>query len=274
MLAGIIGGTGRMGRFFQGVFLEAGWDVIVSGTHTSLSNRDVAEQSDLVVVSVPIRKTVEVIHEIAPVLREEQVLCDLTSLKAEPVQAMLTSKAEVIGMHPMFGPGAESLKNQTIIVTPARCREETLQRLLGVFQDQGACITITTPEEHDSMMAIVQGLTHFSTLCMAETIRRLDRNVPATLEYTSPIYRIQMGLIGRILAQDAGLYGDILELNPEVPKVLAAFLESARVLREIVTSGDPAAFSAFFGENSRHYADYAAAATEETDALINYVVNR
>jgi len=263
-----------MGRFFQGVFLEAGFEVIVSGRTTPLSNREVAERSDLVMVSVPIRKTVAVIREIAPFMREEQVLCDLTSLKAGPVQAMLASKAEVIGMHPMFGPGAQSLKNQTIIITPARCREETLQRLLEIFQGQGACITIATLEEHDRMMAVVQGLNHFSTLCMADTIRRLGMDVQATLDYTSPIYRIQMGLIGRILAQDAGLYGDILELNPKVPEVLAAFEESARMLRGIVDAKDPAAFADFFGQNSRHYADYAATATEETDALIDYVVNR
>lgn len=34
MLAGIIGGTGQMGRFFAGVFEAAGWEVIVSGRKT------------------------------------------------------------------------------------------------------------------------------------------------------------------------------------------------------------------------------------------------
>src|SRR5690606_1266379 len=77
MLAGIIGGTGQMGRFFAGVFEEAGWDVIVSGTKTPLTNRDVAEMADLVMVSVPIRATVGVIREVAPLLSEEQVFCDL-----------------------------------------------------------------------------------------------------------------------------------------------------------------------------------------------------
>ena len=103
MLAGIIGGTGQMGRFFAEVFRAAGWDVIVSGRTTPLTGRDIAGEADLVMVSVPIRATVAVIREVAPLLSEEQIFCDLTSLKAEPVGAMLASRAEVIGLHPMLG---------------------------------------------------------------------------------------------------------------------------------------------------------------------------
>ena len=274
MLAGIIGGTGQMGRFFAGVFEAAGWEVIVSGTATPLTNRDVAEVADLVMVSVPIRTTVGVIREVAGLLSEEQVFCDLTSLKVEPVRAMLSSRAEVIGLHPMFGPGAVSLRGQTIVATPARCGKETLDGVLSVFRDQGAAITLATPEGHDRMMAVIQGLTHFGTLAKAEAIRRTDADVGETLAFTSPVYRIEMGFVGRLLAQDAGLYGDMLQLNPAVPEVLSEFEAAVRTLREIVESGDGERFQAFFAENAAHYASYLAAATEETDDLINHVVNR
>ena len=274
MLAGIIGGTGQMGRFFAEVFRAAGWDVIVSGRTTPLTGRDIAGEADLVMVSVPIRATVAVIREVAPLLSEEQVFCDLTSLKAEPVGAMLASRAEVIGLHPMFGPGAVSLRGQTIVATPARCRPATLEGLLSIFRDQGAAITLSTPEDHDRMMAVIQGLTHFGTLAKAETIRRIGADVGETLAFTSPVYRIEMGFVGRLLAQDAGLYGDILQMNPAVPEVLAAFEDAVRTLREIVESGDDEEFRTFFAENAGHYASYLHTATEETDDLINHVVNR
>ncbi|KUG20656.1 prephenate and/or arogenate dehydrogenase (unknown specificity) [hydrocarbon metagenome] len=274
MRAGIIGGTGRMGGFFRSVFERAGWDVICSGSRGPPGNREIVEQSDLVMVSVPIRKTVGVIREIAPFLHKEQVLCDVTSLKVEPVRAMLASRAQVIGLHPMFGPGVGSLKNQTIIATPARCDAGVLERLLGIFRDQGACITISTPEDHDAMMAVIQGLIHFGTLCSAETIRRLNVDVERTLAFTSPIYRIQICLIGRLLAQDPGLYGDMLQLNPAVPEVLGVFLDAAESLKKIVEAGDPASFEEFFTRNTGHYRDYLETATEETDGLIRYMVER
>jgi len=274
MLAGIIGGTGQMGRFFAEVFRAAGWEVVVSGTKTALTNPDVAEMADLVMVSVPIRATVDVIREVAPLLSEEQVFCDLTSLKAEPVRAMLESRAEVIGLHPMGGPGAVSLRGQTIVATPARCRPETLEGLLSIFRDQGAAITLSTPEDHDRMMAVIQGLTHFGTLAKAEAIRRTGADVGETLAFTSPVYRIEMGFVGRVVAQDGGLYGDILQMNPAVPEVLAVFEEAVRTLREIVESGDDGRFGAFFAANAGHYASFLRAATEETDDLINHVVGR
>jgi prephenate dehydrogenase len=225
-------------------------------------------------VSIPIRETVGVIRTIAPILRDEQLICDLTSLKAAPVQAMLESRAQVVGLHPMFGPSASTIRNQTIVATPARCSPEALEDLLAIFRAEGALITLATPEQHDRMMAVVQGLTHFATLCMADTMRREGVAIPDALAYTSPIYRIELGLIGRLLAQDAGLYADMLELNPYVPQVLASFSSAAGDLGRIIGDGDPEAFAAFFRANAETYGAYGPAAMQETDAIIEYLVSR
>lgn len=274
MKAGIIGGTGKMGRLFAGVFERAGYEVLVSGRSTPLTNPELAEQCDLVIVSVPIRDTVRVINEIAPVLTKDQVLCDFTSLKVEPVTAMLASKAQVIGLHPMFGPTVRSLAGQTIIICPARADPSVLYSLIATFREEGAECTITTPEAHDRMMAVVQGLTHFMTLTMADSIRRLGIDIEKTKAFTSPVYQMELGVVGRLLSQDPDLYADILEENPFVPEVLDACQESARTLAGIVTSGDADRFRAFFKENSRHFGDYCREGQEMTDALIESMVKR
>jgi prephenate dehydrogenase len=271
---GIIGGTGRMGQLFAGVFSRAGHRVTVSGRTTSLSNTDLAADSDLIIVSVPIRSTASVIAEIAPVLRAGQVLADLTSLKTGPVQAMLSTPAEVIGLHPMFGPGVLSLRHQLIVAVPARCSGDTLTSILSVFEAEGARILLSTPETHDQMMAVVQGLVHFATLSLADAIRRSGADIGKALSYTSPVYRMEMGIVGRILGQDSALYGAILQDNPMVPPLLEAFSESVRELQEIVETGDQDAFSAFFTRNAGAFADYIPSATRETDELIACMVNR
>jgi prephenate dehydrogenase len=272
--AGIIGGTGKMGRLFAGVFRRAGYEVMVSGRSTAITNHDIAQECDLVMVSVPIRDTVQVIEEIAPLLEKGQLLCDLTSLKAGPVQAMLKSNAEVIGLHPMFGPTVSSLKQQTIIACPARASKATTQALLDVFRNEGAICTITDPDEHDRAMAVVQGLTHFVTLCMAESIRRLNIDIGKTRSLTSPVYQIELGLVGRLLSQDPDLYGSILIKNPYVPEVLAACRSSVEDLQEIVAKKDAGRFRDFFAQNTRHFGDYCPEGMTKTDALIEYMVNR
>jgi prephenate dehydrogenase len=274
MKVGIIGGTGKMGQFFVTVFERAGHTVLVSGRKTALTNAALASECDIVIVSVPIRETVRVIEEIAPLLHPGQLLCDLTSLKARPVEAMLRSKARVIGLHPMFGPTVRSLRSQTIIVCPARADEDTLQGLLLIFQAEGARCTIATPEQHDRMMAVVQGLTHYVTLCMADSIRRIGMDIEETQEFTSPVYQIELSLMGRLLSQDPALYSDILEENPYVPEVLAACQESAAELAAIVNRHDPALFSGFFERNSRHLGSYCDRGQKTTDALIESMVNK
>jgi prephenate dehydrogenase len=274
MKAGIIGGTGKMGRLFVPVFERAGYEVLVSGRSSSVTSEDIARQCDLVIVSVPIRNTVRVISRIAPILKPGQVLCDFTSIKVRPVEAMLRSAADVVGLHPMFGPTVRSLKSQTIIVCPARIDDKKLQDLVAIFRNEGARCTITTPEDHDRMMAVVQGLTHYVTLCMAESIRRLGIDIETTQEFTSPVYQIELSLIGRLLSQDPELYADILQQNPYVPGVLAACRESAADLEAMVSHQDAAGFREFFEENSRHLGSYCQKGQKMTDTLIDCMVNR
>ncbi len=274
MKVGIIGGTGKMGSLFAGVFRRAGHEVQVCGRTTQVTCGKLAGECDLVMVSVPIRDTEEVIRRITPLLSPGQILCDLTSLKTGPVTAMMESAASVIGFHPMFGPNVPSLRGQTIVVTPARCDRETLQAILSIFENEGATITLTSPEEHDRVMALVQGLTHSVTLLVADTMRRLATTPEDTAPFMSPVYQIEMGLVGRLLSQDADLYGDMLRLNPYLPPVLAAYAESLAELRKIIASGDANAFSELFHKNTAHFGSYCTRAATETDFLIRAMVNR
>jgi prephenate dehydrogenase len=274
MKAGIIGGTGKMGHLFVPVFERAGYEVLVSGRSTECSAGDLARDCDIVIVSVPIRNTVRVIKKIAPLMKPGQLLCDFTSLKVKPVAAMLESKADVVGLHPMFGPTVGSLRSQTIIVCPARVDDKKLQDFVAIFRKEGARCTLATPEEHDRMMAVVQGLTHYVTLCMAESIRRLGVDIGSTEEFTSPVYQIELSLIGRLLSQDPELYADILEENPYVPEVLAACQKSATDLSVIVNSHDAAAFREFFETNSRYLGSYCQKGQATTDALIECMVKK
>ncbi len=274
MNLGIIGGTGKMGRLFAPVFAKAGYEVLVAGRHTALTNAELAKQCDVVIVSVPIRDTVSVIGEIAPLMKKHQLLCDFTSLKVKPVEAMLASAADVIGLHPMFGPTVSSIKGQTIIACPARGSGSRTEAFLTIFRAEGAKVTIATPAEHDKMVAVVQGLTHFVTLTMARTLRRLDIDIRATQEFTSPVYQIELALVGRLLSQDPALYADILQQNPAVPAVLDACRKSAEELAAVVASQDPEQFAAFFSDNSRHLGAYCDEGQKITDALIECMVQK
>jgi prephenate dehydrogenase len=123
-------------------------------------------------------------------------------------------------------------------------------------------------------MAVVQGLTHLVTLTVAGTMRRLGTTPAETGPFMSPVYQIEMGLVGRLLSQDPDLYGDILTGNPDVPRVLSACNESLAELSQIILARDTDGFRKVFARDARHFAGYAERAAAETDFLIAAMVGR
>ena len=96
-----------MGGWFHKFFSTAGYTVLISGRRTSLTYAQCIAQSDVVIINVPIRNTVEVIRAVGSAFRPGQLITDNTSIKTQPVAAMLEAVppgVEVLGMHTVFGP--------------------------------------------------------------------------------------------------------------------------------------------------------------------------
>ena len=271
---GIIGGTGKMGQFFRKFFESNNCNVLISSRRTKLKPIDCVKSSDVVIVSVPISVTLQVIREIAPLINKGSLLIDTTSIKKEPVEAMLIhSKCEVIGMHPLFGPSVSSIKNQTIVICPARTKK-WLEWIINIFEKNKAKIKITTPKKHDEMMSIIQGINHFSTLSAAYAMKNLGISVKESLEYTSPIYKLRMAMVGRILNQDPRLYASIEIMNPENKKALSLYLSSCKKLQRIIQSKNTEEFVEYFKECSEFFGSFKKEAEELSDYLIEKMVER
>ena len=268
---GIIGGTGQMGKFFARFFKNNGCKVLVSSRKSKLKPKDCAKSSDVVIVSVPIVSVVKVIKDVSPHIDKNSLLIDTTSIKKEPVDAMLRfSKCEVIGMHPVFGPNVSSLKNQTIVLCPVRSKK-WIKWIKNIFQRNGAKLKITTPEKHDEMMSIIQGLNHFTALSFIYTMKKLNVTIKDSIEYSSPLYKLRMLAAGKILNQSPRLYAGIEIENSKNKKVLAAYLESAKKLQRIVEKGSTEEFLRYFDECSEFLGDFKKDAEEISDYLIEEI---
>ncbi len=266
---GIIGGKGRMGNWFKTYFSSFdSFDVMISDIGTKLTNAELVKVSDVVIFSVPIGSVVQIIEEVLPHTRKGQILMDLTSVKIPASNAMLRSECEVLGLHPVFSHHAESLKGQVMVMCKERPGKYT-DIFEKMFRESGAKVKIATKEEHDRMMAMIQGLTHFSSIILADCIRKLGLDVKETLEYTSPIYRIRMDMIGRIIAQDPRLYAEIEILNPETENHLKEFISSANQLFSRVKEKDIGGFIRFYEEASSYFGDFRKTALSESNYLIS-----
>ena len=168
---GIIGGKGRMGRLFADFFKERGLKVLVSDQKTKLSNKDLAAKADITIISVPIDTTKEVIKEVLPHLKKGSAIMDLTSLKEFPIKAMLKGKAEVLGLHPMFG-NSNPIPNQTVIACRTKKSSLWSDWMIKFLKKNKVKIIEMTAKEHDKIMNSAQGLIHFADITFADALRR------------------------------------------------------------------------------------------------------
>jgi prephenate dehydrogenase len=244
---GIIGGTGRMGQWFKAFFEKKGYEVLISSRRTQLSNKNLAQKSDVVIISVPIRTTIEIIEEIGPYVRPDALLMDFTSLKKAPVEAMLEySNSEVVGAHPLFGPGINSLKGHTIIFCPAR-GENWLSWLKEVFKQ--AHLEITTPEKHDEIMAVIQALTHFLLLAFGLTITEMPFSVETLMRYSTTNFQVVWERVLNLNKQNPDIYASIQFDNSFYhEKVLPLCWQSLERLKEVVQKKNYDSFIRLFAE--------------------------
>jgi prephenate dehydrogenase len=250
---GIIGGLGQMGRWFRRFFESQGLTVLIGEPGLNPTCAEVAAQVDIVVISVPLHLTEAVIRELAPHIRPPALLTDLTSLKQGPMAAMLDHFAgEVVGTHPLFGPGEKSLEGQTIVVCPGR-GDRWVPWLEDLYRQAGARLEVSTPEEHDRTMSLVQGLTHFTLITLGTTFRKLNADIDRMELLATPTFRAVYDQVYHLVNQNFPLYAYIQLMNRQNEATHAAFEEAVRQLRQIVLARDANALVQVLEENQRYF---------------------
>ncbi|MBI4286536.1 MAG: prephenate dehydrogenase [Chloroflexi bacterium] len=258
MKVAIIGGAGKMGRWFARLLLKEGFEVVISGRSQAklqeaqqqlgvavASSTEAVAQADVVVLSVPVDSFEAVVAGIAPFIRPEQVIVDVTSVKTLPVAAMHRhiKAASVLGMHPLFGPGARSLANQNFVLTPTNEREDALaQSAREWLEARGARVTLMSPEEHDEMMAVILGLAHFIALVSADTLLGMD-SIVAMKAISGVTFRVLLTLIESVVSEDAELYAALQMSLPRMAEIEDAFREKARIWADLVRNKDKTGFA-------------------------------
>lgn len=245
-VVGIVGSQGAFGRWMAR-FLRERMGLQVIGHDpagdTTLSVRDLVLQADVLVFSAPIRHTVAIIDAyVAAAAGDEagKLWLDLTSIKQQPVAAMLRSRAEVAGLHPMTAPPKiDTLAGRTMAVCRARIDRWApwLQHLLAELQAD--CVDID-PLAHDRAMALVQGLVHAGHMAQAAVLRELAPaagGLPALHALRTIGHDLDQTVTGRILSGNPAIYEDIQFGNPHVLPMLERLAEAVGLLRGQVADG-------------------------------------
>ncbi|TKF66394.1 bifunctional chorismate mutase/prephenate dehydrogenase [Vibrio sp. F13] len=263
----IVGGNGQLGGLFGRMFKLSGYEVKILGSQDWDKADEILDNAGLVVVTVPIHLTEGVIAKLGN-LPSDCILCDLTSIKSKPLQAMMNMhQGPVVGLHPMFGPDVPSLAKQVIVYSDGR-GSESYQWLLNQFGIWGASLCQMGAAEHDHGMTLIQALRHFTSFAYGLHLSKENPNIDQLLKLSSPIYRLEIAMVGRLFAQDPNLYGDIILSSDENIEMIRRFHSCFGEALEILDGKDKAKFVESFNQVSDWFGDYSQQFLQESQSLL------
>lgn len=263
----VVGGGGALGARFVSLFLRSGYEVAVLEQQDWPDAEAICADAALVLLAVPITLTEQLINKL-PALPADCVLADITSIKQQPLIAMLQQhKGPVVGLHPMFGPDITNLVKQVVVVCHGRA-EAQYQWLLKQLNVWGAELAVKQAAEHDSAMQLIQAMRHFSSLVYGVHLADENADLNELLQLSSPIYRLELAMVGRLFAQNAELYADIMLSSCEVAALLERYQQRFTALLQLLKAKDKAGLMAQFGKGQQFFGELAGQFLQESKQLL------
>jgi prephenate dehydrogenase len=254
----IIGGTGKMGRWFARFLAAEGREIVLIGRDEARLKPAAAElgvdysadmadaaKADVVIISVPVDAFEEVAKQLGQYTRQDQIILDITSIKALPVEAMqrYIKNGWLLGTHPVFGPGARNITNHNFALTPTNQAESALaERVKAYLEARKARVHLMTPGEHDDMMAVILGLAHYIAIVSADSLSGF-KHLKEMEAIGGITYKVLLTLVESVISEDAGLYASLQVSLPNLPQIQQDFQRRCREWSELVASKDKAEFS-------------------------------
>lgn len=254
----VVGGAGALGSVFVDMFKRSGYQVHLLEKNDWHNSEQILNGAGLVLVAVPIKLTESIIARLNQ-LPSDCILADITSTKQKPLEAMLAAHdGPVLGLHPMFGPDVPSLVKQVVVVCHGRNAQQYAW-LLEQIRIWGSVLQESTAKEHDDAMVFIQVMRHFCSFVFGSHLAGENPDLQQLISLSSPIYRLELAMVGRLFAQDPALYADIIFDNKGSLALLTEFSVKFNQALVLVKTNNKSEFikqflniGSWFGDYSKH----------------------
>ncbi len=268
----IIGGEGQLAKLFSRQFSRLGMRVFSLDKNDWATAEQLFAQADIIIVAVPINQTISVINQLHN-LPENCILADLTSIKTTPLEAMLKiHQGPVLGLHPMFGTDIDNFQHQTIVVCDGRDPDKYLW-FTQSLKKLGAELYHISAVEHDDSMTLIQALRHFSSFAYGVHLQQEEAEIARLIKLSSPIYRLELAMVGRLFAQQPELYADIIFSSKNNVSMIKRYHQRLGDLIKLLEENDKASFIKKFTEVGEWFGEYAESFLNESRTLLESTQN-
>jgi chorismate mutase / prephenate dehydrogenase len=265
----VIGGGGKMGRWFVEFLLSQGFSVDVSdpsgapaGATAVPDWRTTALSQDFIVIATPLGITDAILRDLA-LRRPKGVIFDVGSLKSPLRAGLLALKShgcKVTSIHPMFGPSTELLSGRHVIFVDLGSAP-ALEAARELFAPTMAEQVVMSLDEHDRLIAYVLGLSHALNIAFFTALAESGEAAPRLAKLSSTTFDAQLDVATGVAGESPELYYEIQSLNDYGAESLEALAQAVERIRSAVLSQDHDSFVALM-RRGRDYLEDRRSVTE------------
>jgi prephenate dehydrogenase len=243
----IVGAAGKMGSWFANYFARRGLHVSVYDVNKTLrpsgnvrvasSISNCVKGADLVLVSVPVHITPQVIKQCVKSMKDDAVISEISSVKHRTFQALRKAPNNVrpLCIHPMFGPGASEKMQAKVLMVPVRNEEEELKIVHEMFEN-AAVKVLPDAKTHDKSIATVLGLTYFANIVFAKVVS--GGNISMLKQVSGTTFGLQSLIAESILTNEPDLVVALIQENPYAKKYIRQYLKEASTVAKMASAKD------------------------------------
>ena len=201
---------------------------------------EAAAGADIIFIATPVNTTKKVLDDLAGVINDTGVLVtDVGSTKKEIVDhaRKYAGHFSFVGAHPLAGSEKKGVeyarpdlfKRSLCVLTRTETTPDAdIEKLRSLWQALGAKVKVTTPEEHDRILAFTSHLPHIAAYALA------GAQDPKNYDYMSTGF----GDATRIASSDPALWSDIFMTNSDnVLNSISRFKELLSGIEEDIRQG-------------------------------------
>jgi prephenate dehydrogenase len=203
--------------------------------------------ADCVCICLPEQIALDSAPRLLSAMADGALWVDTLSVKGPIARAIEahSPRLEILSINPMFAP-ALGWQGHAVAAVEFGQRGPKADFFIELLAQWGASVETVTAETHDRLTAALQVATHAAALAFGSALLELNYDVKAALRMATPPHRILLGLLHRIISQNAEVYWDIQAYHPHAAAVRQDLTESLKAMQSLAGRGDIGEFKRLF----------------------------
>jgi len=254
----IIGGNGKMGKWFANFFRSQGHNVLLhdikeeSEFSRFVSLEEGLANSSISVITTPM-KTIPAIMEKIIELGYKGVVFDISSIKSflsKIYKKALNNGISVASIHPLFGPKTKILSDKILCYCDLG-NGKANTKVKSLFKNTALNIVKTSFEEHDKIISYVLNFSHFINIIYSEVLRESGFDFKTLSSLGSTTFFSQIKTTKSIISEDPELYFEIQTFNLYKEELYKKFSTSLNKIIKIIENKDVNGFNKIMKEGRK-----------------------